>query len=370
MSRRVAVVTGSRADFGLLRSTMEAISAAPELDLQVVVAGAHLLPPDETIDEVRDCFEVDAVVEMQHAGRMGRTADATATGRGVVGFTAAFDRLDPDVVLVLGDRIEAFAAAASAGIGGRLVAHVHGGDRAEGVADESMRHAITKLAHLHFPATPTSGERIRRLGEPTVSVHVVGSPAADGIDVIPPLDDAMFDRLGRPRVAILHHGSGLAAATERAWIEAAIDASLRHGPVVVLRPNHDPGSDVVEQAGLEGAARPGVVRAGHLPRQAFIGLLRRTAVLVGNSSAGLIEAPVVGCPTVNLGPRQAGRERPGSVVDVDRPDVEAIADAIGIAVGRDGPFDHPYGEGGTGRRIAGVLAGLVQSGIPRKRNSF
>ena len=184
MSRRVAVVTGSRADFGLLRSTMEAISAAPELDLQVVVAGAHLLPPDETIDEVRDCFEVDAVVEMQHAGRRGRTADATATGRGVVGFTAAFDRLDPDVVLVLGDRIEAFAAAASAGIGGRLVAHVHGGDRAEGVADESMRHAITKLAHLHFPATPTSGERIRRLGEPTDSVHVVGSPAADGIDVM------------------------------------------------------------------------------------------------------------------------------------------------------------------------------------------
>ncbi len=370
MSRRIAVVTGSRADFGLLRTTMESISNASELDLQVVAAGAHLLPPDETIDEVRACFHVDAVVEMQHAGRTGRAADATATGRGVVGFTAAFDRLDPDVVLVLGDRIEAFAAAASAGIGGRLVAHVHGGDRAEGVADESMRHAITKLAHLHFPATPESGERILRLGEPADSVHVVGSPAADGIDAVPPLDEAVFDRLGRPRVAILHHGSGLAADSERAWIERAIEASRRHGPVVVLRPNHDPGSEVVEQVGRAAVARAGVARAGHLPREAFIGLLRRVEVLVGNSSAGLIEAPVIGCPTVNLGPRQSGRERPGSVIDVDRADVAAIADAIAAAIHRDGPIDHPYGEGGTGDRIATVLASLVDPGIPRKRNAY
>lgn len=370
MSRRVAVVTGSRADFGLLRSTMEAISAAAGLELQVVAAGAHLLPPDETIGEIRDCFHVDAVVEMQHAGRTGRAADATATGRGIVGFSAAFDRLEPDVVLVLGDRIEAFAAAASAGIGGRLVAHVHGGDRAEGVADESMRHAITKLAHVHFPATPTSGERIRGLGEPADSVHVVGSPAVDGVEGMPPIDEATFDRLGRPRAAILQHGSGLATASERAWIEAAIEATRRHGPVVVLRPNQDPGSDVVEQVGSEAATRSGVVRAGHLPRPAFIGLLRRVEVLVGNSSAGLIEAPVVGCPTVNLGPRQAGRERPGSVVDVEGSEVDSIADAIRAAVGREGPIDHPYGEGGTGRRIAGVLEALVDCGPPRKRNTF
>lgn len=370
MSRRVAVVTGSRADFGLLRSTMEAISVTPGLELQIIAAGSHLLPPDETINEVREHFHVDAVVEMQHAGRIGRAADATATGRGIVGFTAAFERLDPDVVLVLGDRIEAFAAAASAGIGGRRVAHVHGGDRAEGVADESMRHAITKLSHLHFPATPTSGERVRLLGEPADSVHVVGSPAADGVDAMRPLDEEMFDRLGRPRVAILHHGSGLTEASERVWIEAAIEASHRRGPVVVMRSNHDPGSDVVERAGVAAADRLGVVRAGHLPREAFIGLLRRVEVLVGNSSAGLIEAPVVGCPTVNLGPRQAGRERPGSVIDVERADVEVIVDAIGAAVRRDGPIEHPYGEGGTGRRIAEFLVELVDSGIPRKRNAF
>ena len=370
MSRRIAVVTGSRADFGLLRSTMEAIAATSGLELQVVAAGAHLLPPDETIEEVREHFHVDAVVEMQHAGRVGRRADATATGRGVVGFTAAFERLDPEIVIVLGDRIEAFAAAASAGIGGRMVAHVHGGDRAEGVADESMRHAITKLSHLHFPATSVSGERILRLGEPADSVHVVGSPAVDGVEAMPPLDEEMFDRLGRPRVAVLQHGSGLDEPSERAWIDAALEASRRHGPVLVLRPNHDPGSEIVLQAGVAAAGRSEVVRAGHLPRPAFIGLLRRVKVLVGNSSAGLIEAPVVGCRTVNLGPRQSGRERPESVIDVDRANVEAIAEAIDAAVHRDGLIEHPYGDGGTGRRIAATLVDLAEPGIPRKRNTF
>ncbi len=370
MSRRIAVVTGSRADFGLLRSTMEAISSTPGLKLQVVVAGAHLLPPHETIEEVRADFHVDAVVEMQHAGQIGRTADATATGRGMVGFTATFDRLESDVVLVLGDRIEAFAAAASAGIGGRLVAHVHGGDRAEGVADESMRHAITKLSHLHFAATAASGARLRGLGEPGESVHVVGSPAVDGLDGIPPLTDGEFDRLGGPRLVLLHHGSGLDETSERSWIDAAIEAARRHGPVAVLRPNHDPGSDVVEariEAALGGG---GVVRVGHLPRATFVGLIRRAEALVGNSSAGLIEAPVVGCPTVNLGPRQSGRERPESVIDVDRPELPAIEAGIEAAIRIDRRIDHPYGAGDTGRRIAGVLAGLVGSTVPRKLNTF
>ena len=182
--RRVAVITGSRADFGLLRSTMDAIETHPDLELQVVASGAHLLPPDRTIEEVRSRVRVDAVVEMQSPGVFGRSADAAAVGRGVSGFAEVLDRLDPQVVLVLGDRIEAFAAASAASIGGRILAHVHGGDRAEGVADEAMRHAITKLAHLHFAATEESGERILRLGEAPSTVHVVGSPAIDGLEEI------------------------------------------------------------------------------------------------------------------------------------------------------------------------------------------
>ena len=175
-----------------------------------------------------------------------------------------------------------------------------------------MRHAITKLAHLHFAATKESGERILRFGEPPSTVHVVGSPAIDGLDVMPPLDDAQSCRLGESVDVLLLHGAGLPPATERPWVEVGHRRRSRHGPVAVLRPNQDPGSEFVEQAHRRPPRRSRMIQVlGHLDRPAFIGLLRRAEVLVGNSSAGLIEAAALGCPAVNLGPRQAGRERPG-----------------------------------------------------------
>ncbi|MBT8486063.1 MAG: UDP-N-acetylglucosamine 2-epimerase, partial [Phycisphaerae bacterium] len=147
--KRIAVVTGSRADFGLLRPVIAAIAAEPELELRLVVTGTHLLPPSFTHETVSAQFDVATRIPMQVAGEVGRDADAAALGRGVSQLAQEFAESHPDVVLVLGDRIEAFAAAAAAAVGGRHVGHIHGGDRAEGVADDAMRHAITKLAHLH-----------------------------------------------------------------------------------------------------------------------------------------------------------------------------------------------------------------------------
>ncbi len=368
--RRIAVITGSRADFGLLRSTIDAVEAHPDLELQIVASGAHLLPPDRTIEEVRSQVRVDAVVEMQKPEVFGRSADAAALGRGVSGFAEVFDRIDPQVVLVLGDRIEALAAASAASIGGRTLAHVHGGDRAEGVADEAMRHAITKLAHLHFAATEESGERIRRLGEAPPTVHVVGSPAIDGLEEMASLDDARHAAWGSPSAVLLMHGAGQSPATERRWVEVALQGVRRHGPVAVLRPNQDPGSEFVEQALMAVETDPDIEVIGHLDRPSFIGLLRRADVLVGNSSAGLIEAAALGCPAVNLGPRQAGRERPASVIEVDTPDVDRIARAIEEAVSGRTSCDHPYGSGGAGGRIAAVLGQWAIEGPPRKRNAF
>ena len=368
--RKIAVITGSRADFGLLRSTINAVDSHSELELQVVASGAHLLPPDHTIEEVRSQVRIDSVVEMQRPRIFGRGADAAAVGRGVTGFAEAFERLNPDVVLVLGDRVEAFAAASAASIGGRTLAHVHGGDRAEGVADEAMRHAITKLAHLHFAATAASGRRILGLGEPPSTVHVVGSPAIDGLDEMASLDDSRHEAWGRPTAVLLLHGAGQSPATERRWADVAIESVRRHGPVVVLRPNQDPGSEFINQAIVAAEADPAFRVIGHLDRPSFIGLLRRVEVLVGNSSAGLIEAAALGCPAVNLGPRQAGRERPASVIEVDTPDIDRIANAIKRAITEETPRDHPYGSGGTGRRIAAVLGELTSIGPPRKRNAF
>jgi UDP-hydrolysing UDP-N-acetyl-D-glucosamine 2-epimerase len=374
--RRIVFATGSRADFGLLVPVIEACCERPDFITLVVAAGAHMLPPAETWREVDARFGLDATVNMQRAGATGRLADAEALGAGTGGFARAFGRLRPDWVVVLGDRIEAFAAASAASIGGIALAHIHGGDRAEGVADEAMRHAITKLAHLHLPATVASAQRIEQMGEPSSRVRPVGSPAADGLAETAPLDDEAFAGLGSPRFVVLQHPAGLTDEAERDAVRSIADA-LGDRAHLWLDPNADPGTDAV--AGAIGALpdSPGRVRRDHLPRATFVALLKRLArsggVLVGNSSAGLIEAAILGLPAVNIGPRQGGRERPASVVDVADPTARAVADAIERAAGLDrSTAGHPYGDGRTGPRIAALL-GSIDPGDPallRKRNSY
>lgn len=373
--RRVAVVTGTRAEFGLLRPVMAAVDAHPALDLLVIAAGAHLIPPAETFREVKAAFPVADSVPMQRPGRTTRLEDAEATGRGVARFTRSFSLLHPDWVVVLGDRIEAFAAAAAASIGGFALAHIHGGDRAEGIADEAMRHAITKLAHLHLAATAQSGERIRRMGEPEGSVHVVGSPAVDGLGEIGPLEDDLWRELGEPGAVVLMHPVGRHAEEEEAAAAAVIEGTLgaTEGTVLCLAPNRDPGREGVVRAIELVSAGERVRAVGHMPREKFVGLLRRLGasggVLVGNSSAGLIEAAMLGVPVVNVGPRQSGRERSGNVVDVGRERTSDVAAGVERARGLDlAGLEHPYGKGDAGPRIAGLLAAVDPraSGLMRK----
>ncbi|TVQ62161.1 MAG: UDP-N-acetylglucosamine 2-epimerase (hydrolyzing) [Phycisphaerales bacterium] len=366
--RRVAVVTGTRAEFGLLAPVMRAVEAEPRLELAIVASGTHLLPPALTFREVKEAFpdRIADAVPMQTPGRRTRADDVRAVGVGIARFGRSFERLRPDWVLVLGDRIEAFAAASAASIGGYAVAHVHGGDRAEGVADEAMRHAITKLSHLHLAATETSADRLRRMGERAEDVHTVGSPAADGLAGIEPASDAAYDELGRPEIVVLFHPIGRHDEEEELSasnvLEAACAASER---VLALMPNHDAGRTGVARA-LEAAAAPGasprVRLLEHLPRGQFVALLKRLAgdprgVLVGNSSSGLIEASVLGLAAVDIGPRQGGRERPGSVVHTPSDHPERIAGAIREARAMDrGRSRHPYGDGQAGARIAALLA--------------
>ncbi len=354
--RTIAVVTGSRADWGLLRPVMLAISGHRALDLRVVVTGTHLLPEHHTIDEVAAEFTPHAVIPMQRAGETGRNADAAALGRGVSGFAQWLAGDPPDVVLVLGDRIEPFAAAAAAAVAGRRVAHLHGGDRAPGIADESMRHAISKLAHVHLPATAASARRLAAMGEEERRIHVVGSPAIDGLDAIPPLDDEAFAELDRPEILFLLHPGGLPAVEERRGATRVLEACGRAGRVLALQPNHDPGREGIAEA----IARSGAAAVAHLPRPQFVGLLRRVRILVGNSSAGLIEAAALGVPCINVGPRQEGRERAANVIDVPWPppaDRTVLEAAIhrGLATPQR-PVTHPFGTGAAGAATAQVLA--------------
>jgi UDP-hydrolysing UDP-N-acetyl-D-glucosamine 2-epimerase len=384
---RIAVVTGSRAEFGLLVPIMHAIAANPSLQLLVIAAGSHLISPALTFREVKAAFPIADTIPMQVAGRTGRAADVQALAAGIARFGRSFESLQPHCVVVLGDRIEAFAAAAAAAIGGIPIAHIHGGDRAEGIADEAMRHAITKLSHLHFAATPTSAERIIRMGERADRVFVTGSPAVDGLSSIPELSDERWEKLGSPRIVILHHPVGRHAEAEEAAAALIIDecsAAVGRDRLLILSPNHDPGRDGILRAITEATkSTPPAHHQEHLPRIEFIGLLKRLArtpshvggLLVGNSSAGLIEAAVLGTRVVNIGPRQHGREHAANVRHADETS-HSIRSAITTWLHDPTPtplaVPHPYGTGNTGPAIAQALAAhnLAHANLGRKLNTY
>lgn len=350
--RSIVVVTGSRAEYGLLEPVMRAIDEHAKLKLHVVVAGLHLVQRTD-----RDiAFPIAARVRMQKQNQTGLAADVAAVGRGIKGFGEVFGELKPDFVLVLGDRIEPFAAAGAANLGGVRVAHIHGGDRAEGVADEAMRHAITKLAHVHFPATAASARRIVRMGEPTEYVFTVGSPSIDGLRGIKPTKDG-------PQVVLVQHPIGEPDARERQWARQTLAAVRELGwDVFIGGPNRDAGSDGVRRGlGLK-------LGEGHLPRREFAQLLAGARLIVGNSSAGLIEAAALKVPCVNVGPRQNGRQKPRHVIDCDYGQANvrrAIKRALKLDLRR---LRHPYGDGRAGRRIAAALAEVDPPW--RKRNTY
>ncbi|MEM7575926.1 MAG: UDP-N-acetylglucosamine 2-epimerase [Planctomycetota bacterium] len=361
MSRRLgepriaAVVTGTRADYGLLETVCRAIDQHAGLSLRLVVTGTHLT--QRTLSDI--AFPVAAKVTMQKRDRFGRRADAAALGRGVSGLTEAFASIGPEFVVVLGDRIEAFAAASAASVMGIRVVHLHGGDRAEGVADEAMRHAITKLAHLHLPATAASGRRILKMGEQRETIRAVGSPAIDDLSTIS-ADPEANDLI------ILVHPVGHDDATERRGMANVLAATSKCDRLV-LSPNADPGRDGI----LNAIRDAGIDPVEHLPRRRFVSMLKGANAMVGNSSAGLIEAAACKTPCVNIGPRQNGRDKPNSVVDATyspRSIRSALSQALRLDPRR---FRHPYGKGDTGRKVADLLASIDLRKVPiRKLNAY
>jgi GDP/UDP-N,N'-diacetylbacillosamine 2-epimerase (hydrolysing) len=374
--RRVAVITGTRAEYGLLRSTMEAIRGHRSLRLQTVVTGMHLLRKfGHTIDDItRDGFDVDARVRMQ-AGDDGPLDQATGLSRGIKGISEFVEAAATDIVLVLGDRIEAMAGALAAVTTGRTLAHVHGGDIAQGDFDESLRHAITKLAHVHLAASRQSAWRVIKMGESPQRVYVTGAP---GLDRILEIASGLPRRNGRTgRALVLYHAMGRPAAVEkksmRAILRAVGDSGLEP---TILYPNSDRGHRGIIQAieDWRRRTRNGRIHVERsMARDDYIRALIGADVLVGNSSSGLIEAGTAGTPAVNVGPRQAGRQPSGpSVVPCDET-AEAIRAAIAQALRKRPRIGQPgvYGDGRAGRRIAAILAGLpLKDAFRRKSPPF
>jgi len=362
--RRIAVVTGTRAEYGLLASTMEAIDRHRRLKLQTVVTGMHLLRKfGHTVDEiVRGGWRIDARVKMQK-GDDGPLDQAEGLARGVSGIARFLEEADADIVVVLGDRIEAMAGALAAVTTGRLLAHVHGGEIAPGDFDESLRHAITKLAHVHLAATQSAKRRIIRMGESTDHVHFVGAPGLDHLVRLVSRGKPGKRRSGR--ALILQHPCGRKPDHERRVMRAALDAVAEAGLArTIIYPCSDRGhTGVIEaiQAHQRRHESEGDVRViRSLDRSEYLQTLAEADVLVGNSSSGIIEAASAGTPSVNIGPRQCGRERAGpSVIDAGE-SLASIREALHRAL-RKRPImggKTRYGDGRAGQRIAEALADL------------
>lgn len=380
--RKICFVTGTRAEFGLIRRALLAIRSHPALELQLVVTGMHLSREHGyTVDEiVHDGWHVDARVPWAQ-GSGSPHEIAHATGLAMAELSRVYRELHSDVVLVVGDRVEAFAAAAAAQVSQIALAHVHGGDLAEGQVDDSLRHAISKLAHLHLCATDGSAARLVRMGEDVRRVHAVGAPGVECIaeDAASPCHTALGEggadsQASRAEFAlVLFHPTSPDDAVERVRASEVISATLAcMRCAVVLDPNNDPGYRGVIAAWDSVADDPRTRRIrGSLARAEFLGLLRDAAVLVGNSSSGIIEAGAFGTPVVNVGSRQAGRERGANAVDTPH-DRSAIESAVRESLRRGRvAADHPYSKLETARTIARLLSETnFDASSLRKRNCY
>jgi UDP-hydrolysing UDP-N-acetyl-D-glucosamine 2-epimerase len=378
--KKVCVVVGSRANYSSIKSAMRAIRDHPDLQLQLVVGASALLDRYGTVLDLieRDGFEPDERVFMLIEGETPGTM-AKSTGLGLLELPTAFERLQPDVVITVGDRFETMATALAATYMNIPLAHTMGGE-VSGNIDESIRHAVTKFAHVHFPASAGARERILRLGEEPATVHMVGCPRMDLVaevlrDEADGLSDLLREGVGgsfdleQPFVLVSQHpvtteyGDGETQITET--LRAVQDVGL---PAIVLWPNADAGSEDISRGmrkWREHEDDSNLHFFKNLPTSDYIRLMKRTAVLVGNSSSAIREGSFIGTPAVNIGTRQIGRDRGANVIDTGY-DRGEIANAMRAQV-EHGPYEHEpiYGSGDAGVKIADVLATTTVSILKR-----
>jgi UDP-hydrolysing UDP-N-acetyl-D-glucosamine 2-epimerase len=369
MTRKICIVTGSRAEYGLLRGVIQGVRSEAGLQLQLMATGSHLSPEfGLTYREIEaDDHRIDARVELLLSADTS-TAVTKAMGLGLIGFGDALERLEPDIVVVLGDRYEIMAAAAAAMVCRIPVAHLHGGESSEGAFDEAIRHSITKMSHLHFVAAEPYRRRVVQLGEQPDRVFMVGGLGVDGIRRTPLLDRAALETsIGftlRPRnLLVTFHPTTLESASATDQMQNLLDAldELEDTGLIFTQPNADTGGRILAQMVSRFAeARPHVSVHESLGQVRYLSCLRQVDGVVGNSSSGLAEAPTFGIPTVNIGDRQKGRLRASSVIDC-----AAEADSIRQGLIRmlepafraiSSATRNPYGDGGASERIVRVLA--------------
>jgi len=381
MSRKVCVVTGTRAEFGLLRWLMEAINTHPKLILQVVATGMHLSPEfGSTYQEIEEAgFKIDAKVEMLLSSDTN-TAVIKSMGLGVIGFADVYERLAPNMLVVLGDRFEIFAATSAAMIAGIPVVHLHGGETTEGAFDEAIRHSVTKMSHLHFVAADAYRRRVIQLGEHPDRVFNVGGMGIDAIKRIKLLSREELERslgltFGEKSLLITFHPvtleGGTSSVAQMRELLAALE-ELENTTLIFTMPNADTGGRelgaLVQQFAEKHANAKVYTSLGQLR---YFSCLAQVDGVVGNSSSGLLEAPAFKIGTINIGDRQKGRLKAESVIDSE-PKSESIVAALKTLYSINFRANlttvmNPYGNGGASENIVKVLAEYPLENIRKKQ---
>lgn len=377
--RKVCVVTGTRAEYGLLYWLMKEIEADDTLELQVVVTGMHLSPEfGLTYKEIEKDFHIDKKIEMLLSSDTS-VGISKSMGIAQIGFADAYEELQPHILVVLGDRYEIFSAVSAAMIARIPIAHLHGGETTEGAYDESIRHSITKMSHLHFTATDEYKNRVIQLGEQPKRVFNVGGMGIENIKRLDLLSKKEFEnsidfKLGVKNILVTFHPVTLEDATAREQFQELLDAvdELLDTKIIFTKANSDTDGRVINQMIDEYVSKNSHKSVGFtsLGQLRYLSALQYVDAMVGNSSSGLAEAPSFQIGTINIGDRQKGRIKADSVIDC-KPDKKDIEQAFKRLYSNEFQeslklVKNPYGDGIASKEIVKVLKSVDLDNILKK----
>ena len=361
--RKICYITGTRADFGLMESTLTEINSHSSLELSLVVTGTHFSSRyGRTVTDIEQSgLGIAETIELNYDEDPSGASMAKKIGYILHALVDVLERTKPDIVLVLGDRGEMLAAALAAIHLNIPIAHIHGGERS-GTVDEPVRHAISKLAHLHFVATRSSSDRLVRMGERADCVWLTGAPGLDGLTDLASISrETLFAGVGfdlqKKSALLVYHPILQNTLSLEAETRLIFDA-LHDGEyqVVALLPNSDAGSECISRVLTEKSEVEGVHLVTHLSRREFVSWMAASDVMVGNSSSGIIESATFGTPVINIGSRQNLRERNSNVIDV-MPEFVEIKNALAFVLEQGRlSLSNVYGDGCAAERIVSILS--------------
>lgn len=379
MKRKICIVTGTRAEYGLLRWVMDGITKSSELHLQIIATGSHLSPEfGLTYREIEgDGFSIDRKVEIVLSSDTP-VGVAKSMGLGLIGFADAFQELKPDMVMVLGDRYELLAASSAALVCRIPIGHIHGGETTEGAFDEAIRHSITKMSHIHFVAADEYRRRVIQLGESPSTVHLVGGLGLDSIAKLPLLDRSALESalefsLGERSLIVTFHPVTLENASSEEQMNELLASLDAHPEInyIFTMPNADNDSRVIFKLIRDFvSSHKNAVAFNSLGQLKYLSCLKHVDGAIGNSSSGIIEVPAFFKGTINIGDRQKGRLRAASVIDCE-PDRRSISQAMETLYSREfqqklAHVANPYGKPGASDRIVAILEAQQSTHLKKK----